>query len=283
MMSSNRGDYASASEWLSALRQDEAWLGQQQRLQTSVATDVSVHREDAIRRIGQGETFEFWEIYGHQVEKVVCEVWEIAELSLPKLKIQTIGMLSMEWIEQQTETGITKETKKPTAKKKPEKPEKPRETMTFKRKGSVTEPHLQLLYMALTKEQWIDGNDADFKALFSGSRDEDCELVWLGKYGKGTLVELFKQMAGAGLIEVPQGFTLSAILEGHFKDKNGQWLTGLDKGDAANDKAMPVIKECIKQLKTDPQRLLNGDYEEDDDFRSEYDRFDQQDMHWHKQ
>ena len=163
-----------------------------------------------------------------------------------------------------------------------EKPEKPRETMTFKRKGSVTEPHLQLLYMALTKEQWIDGNDADFKALFSGSRDEDCELVWLGKYGKGTLVELFKQMVGAGLIDVPQGFTMSAILEGHFKDKNDQWLTGLDKGDAANDKAMPVIKECIKLMKTDPQRLLNGDYEEDDDFRSEYDRFDQQDMHWHK-
>jgi hypothetical protein len=191
-------------------------------------------------------------------------------------------MLSMEWIEQQTETGITKETKKPTAKKKPEKPEKPRETMTFKRKGSVTEPHLLLLYMSLTKEQWIDGNDADFKALFSGSRDEDCELVWQGKYGKGTLVELFKQMAGAGLIEVPQGFTLSAILEGHFKDKKGHWLTGLDKGDAANDKAMPMIKECIKQMKTDPQRLLNGDFEEDDNFRSEYDQFDQQDMHWHK-
>ncbi len=281
MMSGNRVDYASASAWLSALRQDEAWLRQQQRLQTSAATDVSIHREDAIRRIGQGETFEFWEIYGHQVEPVISEVWEIAELSLPKLKIQAIGMLSMEWIEQQTETGITKETKKPTAKKKPEKPEKPRETMTFKRKGSVTEPHLLLLYMALTKDGWIDGNDADFKALFSGSRDEDCELVWLGKYGKGTLVELFKQLAGAGLIEVPQGFTLSAILEGHFKDKNGQWLTGLDKGDAANDKAMPVIKECIKQMKTDPQRLLNGDYEEDDDFRSEYDRFDQQDMHWH--
>jgi hypothetical protein len=281
MMSGNRGDYASASEWLSVLRQDEVWLRQQQRLSASPATDVNIHREDAIRRIGQGETFEFWEIYGHQVEPVICEVWEIAELSLPKLKIQTIGMLSMEWIEQQTETGITKKAKKPTMKKKPEKPEKPREAMTFKRKGSVTEPHLLLLYMALTKDGWIDGNDADFKALFSGSRDEDCELVWLGKYGKGTLVELFKQLAGAGLIEVPQGFTLSAILEGHFKDKNGQWLTGLDKGDAANDKAMPVIKECIKQMKTDPQRLLNGDYEEDDDFRSEYDRFDQQDMHWH--
>lgn len=106
MMSGNRGDYASASEWLSALRQDEAWLSQQQRLLASKASDVSIHREDAIRRIGKGETFEFWEIYGHQVEPVISEVWEIAELSLPKLKIQAIGMLSMEWLEQQAPIGL---------------------------------------------------------------------------------------------------------------------------------------------------------------------------------
>lgn len=162
------------------------------------------------------------------------------------------------------------------------KPQKQRETMTFKRKGKVTEPHLLLLYMMLTKEQWIEGNDADFKALFSGSRDEDCELTWTGKFGKGTLVELFRQMVSAGQIEVPQGFTLPAILEGHFKDKQGKWLTGLDKGDPANDKALPVIQECIKQLNIDPQRLLNGDYEDDEDFQSKYDEYDQQDMHWHK-
>lgn len=162
------------------------------------------------------------------------------------------------------------------------KPQKQRETMTFKRKGKVTEPHLLLLYMMLTKEQWIEGNDADFKALFSGSRDEDCELTWTGKFGKGTLVELFRQMVSAGQIEVPQGFTLPAILKGHFKDKQGKWLTGLDKGDSANDKALPVIQECIKQLNIDPQRLLNGDYEDDEDFQSKYDEYDQQDMHWHK-
>lgn len=162
------------------------------------------------------------------------------------------------------------------------KPQKQRETMTFKRKGKVTEPHLLLLYMMLTKEQWIEGNDADFKALFSGSRDEDCELTWTGKFGKGTLVELFRQMVSAGQIEVPQGFTLSAILEGHFKDKQGKWLTGLDKGDSANDKALPVIQECIKQLNIDPQRLLNGDYEDNEDFQSKYDEYDQQDLHWHK-
>lgn len=281
MMSNNRGDYASASEWLLALRKDGLWLSQLQQLQDPAA-DVGALQAAAMRKIGQGETFEFWDSYQHQVEPVVMEVWEIRELTLPKLKIQTIGMLSIEWLEQHEKKAEkvkgTKEQKKAVSKK----TQKPRETMTFKRKGKVTEPHLLLLYMMLTKEQWIEGNDADFKALFSGSRDEDCELTWTGKFGKGTLVELFRQMVSAGQIEVPQGFTLSAILEGHFKDKQGKWLTGLDKGDSANDKALPVIQECIKQLNIDPQRLLNGDYENNEDFQSKYDEYDQQDMHWHK-
>ena len=177
--------------------------------------------------------------------------------------------------------GEEKEVKKPK-KTTGQKPEKPRETMTFGRKSGVTEGHIVLLYQKLVKEGWIEGNDADFKALFSGSRDEDCELVWLGKYGKGTLVELFKQFVQAKLIVVSEGFTLSSILEGHFKDTDGKWLTGLDKGDSANSKALPVIQECVKLLKADPERMIYGDYDEDEDARSEYDQFDQQDMHWHQ-
>jgi hypothetical protein len=177
--------------------------------------------------------------------------------------------------------GEEKEVKKPK-KATGQKSDKPRETMTFGRKSGVTEGHIVLLYQKLVKEGWIEGNDADFKALFSGSRDEDCELVWLGKYGKGTLVELFKQFVQAKLIVVSDGFTLSSILEGHFKDTDGKWLTGLDKGDSANSKALPVIQECVKLLKTDPERMIYGDYDEDEDARSEYDQFDQQDMHWHK-
>ncbi len=177
--------------------------------------------------------------------------------------------------------GEEKEVKKPK-KATGSKTEKPRETMTFGRKSGVTEGHIVLLYQKLVKEGWIEGNDADFKALFSGSRDEDCELVWLGKYGKGTLVELFKQFVQAKLIVVSDGFTLSSILEGHFKDTDGKWLTGLDKGDSANSKALPVIQECVKLLKADPERMIYGDYDEDEDARSEYDQFDQQDMHWHK-
>ena len=176
------------------------------------------------------------------------------------------------------EEKVEKKPKKATG----QKPEKPRETMTFGRKSGVTEGHIVLLYQKLVKDGWIEGNDADFKALFSGSRDEDCELVWLGKYGKGTLVELFKQFVQAKLIVVSDGFTLSSILEGHFKDTDGKWLTGLDKGDSANSKALPVIQECVKLLKADPERIIYGDYDEDEDARSEYDQFDQQDMHWHQ-
>ncbi len=103
MMSNNRAEYGSASEWLSELKQDELWLSQLQQLQAPSA-DRSALREAALRKIGQTLTFEYWDSYGHRVEPVVSEVWEIAELTLPKLKIQTIGMLAMEWLEQQEKT-----------------------------------------------------------------------------------------------------------------------------------------------------------------------------------
>lgn len=160
-----------------------------------------------------------------------------------------------------------------------EKPPKPREVMTLKRRSKVLDGHLTLLFQKLTKEGWIDGFEANFKNLFSGQRDENCQLTWTGLYGKGTLVELFKQLIKAELIDVPAGFTLSSILEGHFMDKQGHWLTGLDNGDPAHNKALPVIQECINLLKISP----DADRDDlDEDFRSEYDEYDQQDMHWHK-
>lgn len=282
MMSNNPMDYKSASEWLLALRRDESWLSQLQRLQAPADSSISVSRDEIMGLIGRGDTFRLWNIYQHNVESVVTEVWGIAELSLVKLKIQTIGMLSIEWIEQHAmkaeKVKGAKEQKKAVSKKS----QKPRETMTFKRKSGVTDGHLILLYQKLTKEEWIEGNEADFMVLFANKRDEDCQLTWTGKYGKGTLVEMFRQLMSAGLIFVADGYTLPGILEGHFKNKTGTWLTGLDKGDAANNKALPVIQECIKLLKTDVQRLINGDFDEDEDLRSEYDRYDQQDMHWHK-
>lgn len=105
MMSNNRAAYGSAADWLAALRQDEMWLSQLQRLQTPPGSSISVGRDEIMQQIGQGDTFYLWNIYQHRVEPVVAEVWEIAESSLIRLKIQTIGMLSMEWLEQQESCG----------------------------------------------------------------------------------------------------------------------------------------------------------------------------------
>lgn len=166
--------------------------------------------------------------------------------------------------------------KNPASIKQPK--DKPRETMTFKRKSDVLDGHLILLFSRLSNAGWIEGNEADFKALFSGKNDEDCRLTWKGSYGKGTLVELFKQMTATSLIYLPDGFTLSAILEGHFADAEGKWLTGLDKGNKANAKALPFIQECVDLLKINPK----GGYQDDEDFQIKYDPYDHQDLKYHK-
>ena len=106
MMSNNRRDYDSAQGWLSALREDELWLCQAERLQAATASEFKVHRDDALRRIGQGDSYEYWELYQHRVEPVVVEVWSLAELSLTKLKIQVVGMLKIEWLEQKEKTAV---------------------------------------------------------------------------------------------------------------------------------------------------------------------------------
>lgn len=173
--------------------------------------------------------------------------------------------------------GEDKKVKKPKEKA-VLKPEKHRETMTFKRKNCVLEGHLSLLFDKLNKAGWIEGDEGNFKTLFSGKLDENCQLTWTGEYGKGTLVELFKQMIATTLIIVPDGFTLSSILEGHFVDADCKRLTGLDKGNSANAKALPFIYECVKLLRLNP----NDGYDDDEDFQQEYDPYDHQDMNLHK-
>ncbi len=183
---------------------------------------------------------------------------------------------------QTIENNLVSKKKETTSRKSKRTIQKQRETMTFKKKSGVLDGHLVLLYRKLTNEdKWIEGEEAHFIALFSGKRDKDCVLTWTGKYGKGTLVELFNQIIEADIIELPKGFTISAILEGHFKDTNGNWLTGLDKGNAANNKALPVIQECIRLLKTDAELALNGD-DDDEDFKMIYDPYDHQDLNLHE-
>ena len=108
MISNDRAKYSSSSEWLSALRQDEAWLLQEERLLSSGSSDMEALRKIAVERMGDDTVSDYWEIYNHNVEKAIQEAWDTG-MSLVKLKIQAIGLLTLEWIEQLTTT--TKKTK----------------------------------------------------------------------------------------------------------------------------------------------------------------------------
>lgn len=108
MISNDRAKYSSSSEWLSALRQDEAWLLQEERLLSSGSSDMEALRKKAVERMGDDTVSDYWEIYNHNVEKAIQEAWDTG-MSLVKLKIQAIGLLTLERIEQLTTT--TKKTK----------------------------------------------------------------------------------------------------------------------------------------------------------------------------
>ena len=161
-----------------------------------------------------------------------------------------------------------------------------RELMTFRSRG-VHEQCLKLLYQQMVKDEWIEARTTcnDFIELFSGDRSEGI-IYWSGKYGKGTLVCLFRLMEMEGLIEYDEVFTLPKILMGHFVDTNGQALTNLDNGDPANEKAGCEMQDYIKILKYNPARAIRKRHaDEDDDFGPQYgdayDSYDHQDLHLH--
>ena len=124
MIINDRSYYRSSDDWLKALKGDEIWLCQLDKLQNSTPDDVGTLRSIAYEKLGRGVTYGFWDSYNHRVDLVVREVWDIAELSMPKLKNQTIGMLSLVWLEQHVGAGLAKVTRKIVAKEKTEKPVK---------------------------------------------------------------------------------------------------------------------------------------------------------------
>lgn len=133
--------------------------------------------------------------------------------------------------------------------------DKPRELMTFSKRGILKE-HLKLLYQQLVVDGWLAKEtqiDA-FLDLFSGERSEST-IIWAGKYGKGTLVYLFRQMELDGVISVPQGFSIPNILMGHVTDPEGNLLTNLDKGDAPAQKSGAEVMEYMNILKQNANRM----------------------------
>lgn len=180
-----------------------------------------------------------------------------------------------------THTPSTQKSTKQGGRSKKKDINKVRELMTFNKK-TIVDGHITILFMKLQKAGWIDGTEEDFKDLFKGE-NKDCSLTWKKKFGKSTLVYLFQQMIDNKCIELKTGFTLPNVLSGHFKDEEGYWLTGLDKGDKPAPKAVSFVDECVKLLLTSYENLDYNDLKDlFEDLEGNYDKFDRQDMHLHR-
>lgn len=107
MLSFNKQKFASAADWLNSLKLDAFWLDYRRRMIQDFAKDGMQARDlyiaQARKSIGEGLAERFWEIRLHDVENTVSDLWEVDEITLPRLMTSVVGMLAMAWIE--TESG----------------------------------------------------------------------------------------------------------------------------------------------------------------------------------
>lgn len=122
-----------------------------------------------------------------------------------------------------------------------------KKTITFKM-GNIMDGHLQLLRLKLIEVGWIakDTQPNDFANLFTGKVNLS-KIVWKKEVGKGMLVFLFTMMKKQHHIIVPKNHSLNTILEHHFVDEDGNYLTGLHSSKPT-EKFMPIVKECLDIL-----------------------------------
>ena len=119
--------------------------------------------------------------------------------------------------------------------------------ITFTRSG-ITVGHLDMLRQKLIQVGWIakDTLPDDFYKLFSG-KTNSTKIIWTGAVGKGMLLFLFQKMVDQGEIVVPDNHSITTILESHFVDKDGKYISGLNSSKES-PKHFPIIKECLNIL-----------------------------------
>lgn len=176
-----------------------------------------------------------------------------------------------------------------------QKPEKQHgvEYPVFSKGSGVTEAHVKALYGLLTARGWISSQTelVDFQRLFNGVSN-DCEIIWMGQdklgankttnLGLSALYVLFKSMADEKLITTGSSVErVGPILESHFVDKKGHFLTSVSNVSTTSQKAKDYIKLILKTMRMRPasediQRLLEEDME------SKYDENDRQDLNYRR-
>lgn len=163
----------------------------------------------------------------------------------------------------------------------------------FSKGTGVTDDHIKALYRLLTARGWISTQtkEADFLRLFSG-KSNDCEIIWTGQdklgdnkpttLGISALYVLFKNMFDEGLITTSsKAQKVGPILEMHFVDTDGHFLTNVSNVSTTSAKANDYISQILNTMRMRPsseniQRILEEDME------SKYDQNDRQDMNYRK-
>lgn len=163
----------------------------------------------------------------------------------------------------------------------------------FSKGSGVTDNHIKALYRFLTARGWISTqtNEVDFMRLFNGE-DNDCEIIWTGQdklgnnkptvLGVSALYVLFKKMADEKLITTGRKSTrVGPILESHFVDSEGHFLTNVSNVSSTSQNANTYIKKILEAMRMRPsseniQALLQEEME------SKYDKNDRQDMNYRK-
>lgn len=147
-------------------------------------------------------------------------------------------------IEELLEPKTEKKEAKKKVKKKDITPFEP-DLITFSL-GRTLHYNITILYQSLCKLKWIEATPDDFLELFSG-KISGIKVVWTDKVGKDNLYALFNMMEKEGFIKVPEGHGMSRIVESHFINKEGAYVTGINSGKPGK-KTLELLVQWQKDL-----------------------------------
>lgn len=147
----------------------------------------------------------------------------------------------------------------------------------FAKGPGVTEDHIKAVYNYLTARGWISTQtkETTFQLLFSGGSNS-CEIIWTEQDKRGgnepsplgvsALYSMFKQMKEESHITTLNDNPVGPILETHFVNSNGIFLTSVSNSTKTSAVAKEVIAHILAYLRARPnaddvQQYLNENME----------------------
>lgn len=159
----------------------------------------------------------------------------------------------------------------------------------FSKGAGVTDNHIKAVYRYLTSRGWISTQTSEYEFLRLFSKNSNpCEIIWMGqdkqgsnpekKLGISALYCLFKSLHEERLINSEA--KIGPILESHFVDKHGHFISDVSNVSKTSKNANDVIANIVTLMSARPN-AENIETQLLDDMESKYDRNDRQDLSIH--